>query len=354
MYQGRFQQKSHSYTTNILASVAFSWIIGKVILVIGLLVEDIYRLSLFGYQSIIEAEATFPTRNGLFDLTFYMLSFVFMLFLIYGVVYGKYHFKLHRVELKLKDLPKQFDGFKIVQFSDAHLGSFDKMSGFKKGIDLIKSTQLDLLVFTGDLVNNLAAEAEPYIPHFKELTAKYGKLAILGNHDYADYVSWPNEIEKRKNLERLAEIHAEMGFHLLDNENVTVQKNDAYIYVAGVQNWGLPPFPQHGDLNKAIQGIPENAITILLSHDASHWDAQIKNHKHQIHLTLSGHTHGMQFGIDLPFFKWSPVKLKYPKWAGLYRENSRYLYVNRGFGFLGFPGRSGIRPEVTEFVLKSE
>ena len=189
---------------------------------------------------------------------------------------------------------------------------------------------------------------------FKALQAKHGKFAILGNHDYADYVAWSNEADKQKNLDRLHEIHSEMGFQLLDNEHVNIENDGSNFYLAGIENWGLPPFPQHGDLEKALEGIPKNAATLLMSHDPSHWDAQVKKHPHDIALTMSGHTHGMQFGIDLPFFKWSPVKFKYPKLAGLYTEGKKHLYVNRGFGYLAFPGRVGIWPEITMIELKKK
>lgn len=275
----------------------------------------------------------------------------FILFLVYGVAFGKYHYKIRTVQVKIKNLPKEFVDFKIVQISDAHLGTFDSLKGFKKGISAIVKTNPDLLLFTGDLVNNVAEEAIPYINYFKNLEARFGKFAILGNHDYADYVQWDSAESKKNNLQKLKDTHQQMGFVLLDNEHVELKKNGASIFLAGAQNWGLPPFPQHGNLKEAIDGIPKNAPTILMSHDPSHWDAEVKNHPHFISLTLSGHTHGMQFGIDLPFFKWSPVKFKYPKWAGLYSEKEKQLYVNRGFGFLGFPGRAGIRPEITELIL---
>jgi len=338
----RNNQEYYPYWSNVFVSFGFGWIVAKLLLIPILLIGDIG-----GY--VISAKA-----NQFIDYAGAIAFLGLILFLVYGVVCGKYHFKTRRVEVTINNLPEAFNGFKVVQISDAHLGTFDSMSGFAKGIEAIKATNPDLLLFTGDLVNNLATEAEAYIEHFKALQAKHGKFAILGNHDYADYVAWSNEADKQKNLDRLHEIHSEMGFQLLDNEHVNIENDGSNFYLAGIENWGLPPFPQHGDLEKALEGIPKNAATLLMSHDPSHWDAQVKKHPHDIALTMSGHTHGMQFGIDLPFFKWSPVKFKYPKWAGLYTEGKKHLYVNRGFGFLGFPGRSGIRPEITELILRSE
>ena len=338
----RNKQEYYPYWSNVFVSFGFGWIVAKLLLIPVLLIGDAV-----GYLGTLEV-------NQYIDYSGAIASFSLIVFLVYGVVFGKYHFKTRTVEVDIKNLPKAFDGFKVVQISDAHLGTFDSISGFNKGIETVKATKPDLLLFTGDLVNNLATEAEPYIDYFKALKAKHGKFAILGNHDYADYMQWPNELDKKKNLERLHEIHSEMGFRLLDNEHVKIEKENETFYLAGIENWGLPPFPQYGDLEKALNDIPKNVPTLLMSHDPSHWDAQVKNHKHAIALTMSGHTHGMQFGIDLPFFKWSPVKFKYPKWAGLYSEGKKHLYVNRGFGFLGFPGRSGIRPEITELILRTE
>ncbi len=346
----RVRQSYFKYEHNLVFSIGFSWIVSKIILAIGFFLEDAVRLigyilSEIGVLSLQE----YPFRLFTYDTAVTGLGAALFLYLIYGVAYGKYHYKLRKVKLNNTHWPAGLKGLRIVQISDAHLGSFDKPSGFQKGIEMIKSTKPDLILFTGDLVNNLAKEAEPYINAFKSLKATYGKYAILGNHDYADYIQWDSRENKVKNLARLKEIHAEMGFKLLDNEHVKISYNSSELYIAGVENWGLPPFPQYGNLKEAINGIPTDGATILMSHDPSHWDAEILNHPHHIELTLSGHTHGMQFGIDLPFFNWSPVKFKYPRWGGSYFVGKKHLYVNRGFGFLGFPGRSGIRPEITLF-----
>jgi predicted MPP superfamily phosphohydrolase len=221
---------------------------------------------------------------------------------------------------------------------------------------MVSALGADCIVFTGDMVNNTASEAEPWIPVFQRLKAKSGIFSILGNHDYGDYWRFPSPEAKVANMDRLKEIHAEMGMDLLLNDSRFFERNGQRLYLAGVENWGLPPFPQYGDLNSALNQIPEDAFTVLLSHDPSHFDAEVKQHPNKIHLTLSGHTHGMQFGIEIPgWIKWSPVKFKYPKWAGLYPEqDGRVLHVNRGFGFLAFPGRVGIWPEITHITLKKK
>ena len=236
--------------------------------------------------------------------------------------------------------------------SDIHSGSFDNYEAVKRGVDLANEQKSDLLLFTGDLVNNEAKEIEPWIELFATLDAPYGKYSIFGNHDYGDYIEWPSFEEKHKNLETLAAHHKTIGFNLLRNQHVVLEKDGEKFFLAGVENWGKPPFPQHGDINKALQGIENKDFTVLMSHDPSHWKAQVVEHSNKVHLTLSGHTHGMQFGIEIPGFKWSPVKFKYPEWAGSYEQNGKKLYVNRGFGFLGFPGRVGIWPEITVITLK--
>jgi hypothetical protein len=258
--------------------------------------------------------------------------------------------------LEYEDLPEAFDGFTIAQISDIHSGSFDNQEKVQYGVDMVTELGADAVVFTGDMVNNIADEAEPWIPTFQRLKGKLGIFSILGNHDYGDYWKFPTPEAKVANLDRLKEIHKEMGMDLLLNESRYFERNGQRIYLAGVENWGLPPFPPYGDLDKALEQIPEDAFTVLLSHDPSHFDAKVKQHPIKVHLTLSGHTHGMQFGIEIPgWIKWSPVKFKYPKWAGVYREeDGKVLHVNRGFGYLAFPGRVGMWPEITHITLKKK
>ena len=309
-----------------------------------LFAEDCFRV-LAGIYSEYPARSVYVSQAALVLAAIPFFAFLF------GVTKGKYHYKIHRVQLVLKDLPKAFNGFTITQISDVHSGSFDSKKGVKRGVDLINAQGSDLFVFTGDLVNNQASEIEPWIDIFKPINAEYGKFSILGNHDYGDYIHWVNAEEKIQNLNRLKVNHQKLGFKLLLDEHVRIEKDGESITLLGVENWGLG-FGQRGNLNKALNGVDKNSVKVLLSHDPSHWDAEIKNRPEHIHLTLSGHTHGMQFGIELFGWKWSPVKYRYKNWAGLFEEAGRYLYVNRGFGFLGFSGRVGIWPEITVIELK--
>ena len=270
---------------------------------------------------------------------------------IYAMLKGKYDYKVHHQTLYFDDLPVAFDGFTITQLSDIHAGSFDNAEAMQRGIDLAKAQKSDLFVFTGDLVNNAAWEIEPYIDRFSQIKAPYGQFSVLGNHDYGDYIQWDSENEKSANLDTLKRHHKELGYRLLLDENVAIEKGGQKISLIGVQNWG-DGFIQIGDLDKALKGVDKDAFKILLSHDPTHWEKKVKQHPVNVHLTLAGHTHGAQFGVEAGALKWSPVQYRYPHWAGLAKEKNRYLYINRGFGFLGFSGRLGIWPEVTVITLK--
>jgi len=274
--------------------------------------------------------------------------------LLFGLTRGRHYYKIHRETLFFGDLPDAFDGFTITQLSDVHSGSFTSAKGVQKGLDLVNAQNSDLILFTGDLVNNMASEMEPWIPAFAGLKATFGKYSILGNHDYGDYARWESEAHQNANLNRLKAIHKEIGFRLLLNEAVSIKKDGRSITLIGVENWGKGGFHKYGDLEKATETVPADSFKILMSHDPSHWDAVTLDHKKHIHLTLAGHTHGMQFGIELFGFKWSPVKYIYKQWAGLYQKGGKYLYVNRGFGFLGLKGRVGIWPEITVITLKKK
>ena len=258
-----------------------------------------------------------------------VIAGVIMFFLlIYGNLIGRFDYKVNLEKLQFPDLPESFNSFKIVQISDLHIGSFYRKPGkVMQAVEQINKLEPDLIVFTGDLVNNFAEEAYPFIDSLKKLEARYGKYSILGNHDYGDYYNWSKEAKKKANLEKLKTYHKLMGFDLLLNENRNININGQSITLIGIENWGLPPFPQYGDLDKAIKNVEKGNFKILLSHDPSHWDAEVKGQT-GINLTLSGHTHGMQMGIYNKKMKWSPVKWRYPKWGGLYRENGQYLYVN--------------------------
>lgn len=280
-----------------------------------------------------------------------LIVLLVILIFIYGIVKGKYAYRVIKHTLFFDDLPSNFDGFTLTQISDVHAGSFKNPTAVQKGINLIKAQNSDLFVFTGDLVNNKAEEIKPWINHFNQVTAPYGQYSVLGNHDYGDYIPWKNEAEKTANLQQLKEYHKDLGYKLLLDEHITLHKDGQKIVLAGVENWGIG-FGERGDLNKALTGTETNDFKILLSHDPSHWEAEVVKHPSKVHLTLSGHTHGMQFGIEALGIKWSPVKYRYAHWAGITSKNGRFLNINRGFGFLGFSGRIGIWPEITVIELK--
>ena len=294
------------------------------------------------------------TRSQFFNQVGLGLSAAWLGSLLYGVWRGRYEFRVIEHEVRIPNLPKAFDGVRIVQISDMHLGSFNQaFDDVKPGFDLIAGLKPDYLFFTGDLVNNFAEEAEPWIPFLQSIEAAGGKFSILGNHDYGDYALRDQPERKSKNFERLLEVHEEMGFRLLRNEHVILKKDGESLYLIGSENWGLG-FHQYGDLDKAMRDVPEEACCILLSHDPTHWSEHVIQRRKQIALTLSGHTHGSQMGVELPQFgiKWSPVSVRYSRWGGLYEEGQQLLHINRGFGFLAFPGRVGMAPEVTLLKLK--
>jgi predicted MPP superfamily phosphohydrolase len=306
-----------------------------------LLAEDIFRLF-----------RGFPPRSIYISEAAFAIAGIFFLIILFGLTRGKHFYKVRKETIFYPDLPEAFDGFTITQLSDIHSGSFSNVQGVQKGLDLVDAQNSDLLLFTGDLVNNMATEMDPWIPGFAKLKAPYGKYSVLGNHDYGDYIKWDSKEAQAANLDRLKEVHSEMGFNLLLNEAVTIKKQGQSISLIGVENWGKGGFHKYGDLKKATAGVPDNAFKVLMSHDPSHWDEVTIDHQQHVHLTLAGHTHGMQFGIELFGFKWSPIKYVYKQWAGLYQQQGKYLYVNRGFGFLGLKGRIGMWPEIAVLTLK--
>lgn len=272
----------------------------------------------------------------------------------WGMAKGRTHVRVFPETVKIKALPDSFDGLKIVQISDFHLAGFYKHPSYiKKVVAMVNKLEPDLLCFTGDLVHNFSEEVDPFTGILNELEAPMGKYAVLGNHDYGVYFKWESEEMEAANLERVKTQYRASGFDLLLNEHRTIGLNGDSLEIIGVENWGKPPFPQKGELEKAMSGVDPDRIKILLSHDPSHWDLQVSN-REDIHLTLSGHTHGMQFGIEIGKFRWSPSKWAYRQWAGLYHKNGQQLYVNRGLGYTGFPGRVGIRPEITLLTLQPE
>lgn len=340
----------------VLMGASILLAVPKLVAIIPLLIEDITRLGQFLFRAATTQPATLPGRRTFISQIALGLAAIPFIGIIDGIWKGRYRYRVISHTLEFEDLPDEFDGFTIAQISDIHSGSFDNKEKVEYGVQMVNELGADAIMFTGDMVNNIATEAEPWIDTFKKLSGKNGVFSILGNHDYGDYWRFPSAQAKVDNLNRLKEIHAEMGMDLLLNESRYFERGNERLYLAGVENWGLPPFPQYGDLQTALNGIPEDAFTILLSHDPSHFDAEVKQHSKKVHLTLSGHTHGMQFGIEIPgWIKWSPVKFKYPKWAGLYPEpDGQVLHVNRGFGFLAFPGRVGMWPEITHITLRKK
>lgn len=333
----------------------------KIIFAIFLLVEDAYRilraLALTLFKSLkrepIVPSELFQSRRRFISQAATLVAGIPFIGSIYGVIKGKYNFRIHRAEIAFKDLPKEFDGLTITQLSDIHCGSFGDRSEVMRGIKMANDQKSDIMFFTGDLVNFRAKEMEQWVDVFKQLKAPMGVYSILGNHDYGDYVEWPSEEAKKANLDKLCNFHTQLGFRLMRNENLKIIKNRQSIDLLGLENWGRGGFSKYGDIVKTLEGTSPDSFKILLSHDPTQWEEQVMNRPEAVHLTLSGHTHGMQFGVEIPgIVKFSLIQFRYKRWAGLYTENSRYLYVNRGFGYIGFPGRVGIWPEITVITLK--
>ena len=330
-------------------------IVCKLVIIATMFGEDIFRLIKGGLNKLTgnTQGGVIPSRRKFVSQIALGLAAIPFASILYGVIKGRYNFKVLKYTLSFDDLPEAFDGYKITQISDVHSGSFDNAEKLDYAIDLINEQASDAILFTGDMVNNEAAEMEPWKDTFARLKARDGKFSVLGNHDYGDYIDWPTPEAKIANLDRLKEIQKEMEFKLLLNEHHYIEKDGQRLAIVGVENWGEGGFKKAGDLNKAISGLAQDDFKILMSHDPSHWEYEVKDHPEHFHLTLSGHTHGMQFGIEIPgWFKWSPVKWRYKYWAGIYEDAKQYINVNRGFGYLAFPGRVGIWPEITVIELK--
>ena len=328
----------------------------KILITLILLGEDVFRILIGVVNHFVDYnnETTFlPSRRKFVSQVGLGLAAIPFLSLIYGIFEGKYNFKVIKQAIFFPDLPDAFDGFTITQISDVHSGSFDNPDKIDYAIDLINQQKTDLILFTGDIVNTHAKEMHPWITTFNKIeNHPFGKYAVLGNHDYGEYVTWKTKEEKAKNFEAIKELYGQIGFNLLLNEHTFIEKEGQKIALVGVENWGHN-FKQAGDLDKAGAGLTKNDFKILMSHDPSHWEHVVKSDPNHYHLTLSGHTHGMQFGIEIPgYFKWSLAQYVYKQWAGLYENLGRYVYVNRGFGFHAYPGRVGIMPEITVIQLK--
>ncbi|MBK7342472.1 MAG: metallophosphoesterase [Saprospiraceae bacterium] len=338
---------------SVFQSALFLVYLCKVIVLPFVLIDDLRRgvlwvSSLFGSEpSYLPGRSRFLSTLGLAAgaLPFSLL--------LYGMWRNPYRYRIHRASIPVRNLPTSLEGLRIVQISDIHSGSFTMTEPVENAIDMVLDLQPDLILFTGDLVNSKASEMAPFLSMFSRLKAPAGVYSILGNHDYGDYHNWPSEEAKRANFEQLVETHAKLGWDLLRNEHRILQIRGEELALIGVENYSTHArFPKYGDLTQALTGCAQVPLKILMSHDPSHWEAQVKGQQPDIFLTLSGHTHGMQFGVEIPgWMKWSPIQYVYKQWAGLYQEAGQYLYVNRGLGFLGYPGRVGILPEITLLEL---
>lgn len=318
--------------------------------------EDFYRIisgTISHFFGNTNQSSFLPERRKFVSQIALGVAAVPFLSLLYGMTKGKYNFKVIKQTLFFPDLPDSFDGTTITHISDIHSGSFDDPEKIQYAVDLINEQNSDMILFTGDIVNTHATEMHPWVDTFKKIhNPKFGKFSVLGNHDYGEYIDWPTQKEKEDNFLAIKDLHRQIDFKLLMNEHIKLKNGTDEIAVVGVENWGKS-FKKAGDLVKASNGLSQTDFKILMSHDPSHWEYEVKNNDQNFHLTLSGHTHGLQFGIEIPgFFKWSPVQYVYKQWAGLYENVGRYIYVNRGFGFHAYPGRVGIWPEITVIELK--
>jgi predicted MPP superfamily phosphohydrolase len=345
-----------SLKVNFAIGCFLSLYIPKIVIMLLMFGEDILRVPQAAFRYFTEGAhngSYMPSRRLFVSKLALGLAAVPFASFLYGIFIGRYNFRVLKHRLYFEDLPEAFDGYKITQISDIHIGSFDNKEKVEYALDLVNEQASDLILFTGDLVNNRADELLGWENSFSRLHAKDGMYSVLGNHDYGDYAQWDSEVLKEQNLKDLQNIQKDIGFDLLKNESRFIERNGQRIALVGVENWGKGGFKKAGDLKKASENIDENDFKILMTHDPSHWDEVVLKDNYFYHLTLSGHTHGMQFGIEIPgWIKWSPIKWRYKHWAGIYEEKKQLINVNRGFGVLAFPGRVGIWPEITVIELK--
>lgn len=344
-----------SSARDLATTLFLAFFLAKIIFIFFMLGEDIYRFFKGVYDRIAGSnDGTFlPSRRKFIAMLGLGVAALPFGAILYGAFKGKYNYQVREYELSFKDLPDAFDGYKITQISDVHVGSFDDKEEVAYALDLVNKQAGDVILFTGDLVNNVTSELYGWEDLLGSLKAKDGVYSVLGNHDYGDYASWDSNVDKQANLQELFDIQKAMGWNLLLDENVSIDRGVDSLKIVGVQNWGGGRFPKYGDLKKASTGLKKQDFKVLMSHDPTHWDAQVKENDLNFQLTLSGHTHGMQMGIEIPgWIKLSPAWFVYKKWAGIYKEYDRFLNVNRGFGFLGYSGRAGIWPEITVIKLK--
>jgi len=341
---------------SFLMSIVFMSYTAKLVAVVFVFFDDIRRvLSLFfagrrrRYERRVAAGQKMP-RSKFLARSAVVMATLPIVTMSFGIVRGAYDYRIRRRRVYLPNLPKQFEGIKVAQLSDIHSGSFYDKVAVKGGIEMLMAEKPDMIFFTGDLVNNQTKEVSDYFDLFSKVKADLGVYSTLGNHDYGDYMAWSSVTAKNNNLKDMIKVHERMGWDLLMNENRSVRIGSDQISVLGVENWGAGRFAKYGRLDQTALNA-EGDVKLLLSHDPSHWDAQVREQQPDIDITFSGHTHGMQLGVEIGDFRWSPSKYIYKQWADLYQENNQYLYVNRGFGFLGFPGRIGILPEITIMEL---
>mgnify|MGYP000871661503 FL=1 len=353
--------ESHSYKVPFtVASIFMIYLSPKLFFILFHLIEDISFIGYWGVKKVIESSET----TEIYSRSEFLVQSISRIgigiaglqfgAMIYGATKGRFNYQIVKQPIEFDNLPDSFNGVKIVQLSDIHIGSFfDNHNEVEKAINKVNELNPDYILFTGDLVNNYAWELDGWEEIIGKLKAKHGKFSILGNHDYADYVQWDSASDKAKNLDNLKQRQAKMGFRLLLNESVKLERNGEFIELLGLENWGKGRFAKYGDLAKTMKNSVSNSFKILMSHDPSHWDEQVLE-KTDINLALAGHTHGMQYGVKIGTFQFSPVQFRYHRWAGLYTENKQHLYVNRGFGYIGFAGRVGISPEITLLELRQK
>ena len=342
-----------------LMSFVFINVLAKVVLGLFVFFDDIQRLIRWVVIKLSNPEVSNNdtnegiSRSKFLATTGMVLAAAPVVSLSWGIISGAHDYRVRRIKLPIKDLPKGLEGLRIGQLSDIHSGSFWNKTAVKGGVQMLQDEKVDVAFFTGDLVNNKATEMQEWGSVFAKINAPLGVYSVFGNHDYGDYVQWESDVAKQKNLADLATIHKNMGWNLMMNEHKSLTIEGEVINIIGVENWGAKArFPKYGKLDQAMKNLPDSSVNILLSHDPSHWQAEVLPKYNNIDLTLSGHTHGMQFGVEIPGFKWSPVQYVYDEWAGLYTSNQQYLYVNRGFGYIGYPGRVGILPEISVITLE--